>query len=188
MQSVEEKGEKAVKDCEARLNHMQQEIEGILGRVELQTGKDDATLQEQKEILSSINTQALDVVHNFISSELRQDLPTGTTPQRKEYVYPRVLNKPRSREELEDEFRTQQEQLQCALSQCETVIEAEEKPLDQDSLEDEVSVSSDGNVIEQSCCDENLMCYENGRVPFFKVRQFGPIYCHAQHRLMVRSH
>lgn len=78
MQSVEEKGEKAVKDCEARLNHMQQEIEGILGRVELQTGKDDATLQEQKEILSSINTQALDVVHNFISSELRQDLPTGT--------------------------------------------------------------------------------------------------------------
>uniref|UniRef100_A0A8C1HCZ1 Kinesin-like protein n=1 Tax=Cyprinus carpio carpio TaxID=630221 RepID=A0A8C1HCZ1_CYPCA len=118
-------------NCEARLNHMQQEIEGILGRVELQTGKDDATLQEQKEILSSINTQALDVVHNFISSELRQDLPTGTTPQRKEYVYPRVLNKPRSREELEDEFRTQQEQLQCALSQCETVIEAEEKPLDQ---------------------------------------------------------
>uniref|UniRef100_A0A8C2D491 Kinesin family member 11 n=1 Tax=Cyprinus carpio TaxID=7962 RepID=A0A8C2D491_CYPCA len=170
LKSVEEKGEKAVKDCEARLNHMQQEIEGILGRVELQTGKDDATLQEQKEILSSINTQALDVVHNFISSELRQDLPTGTTPQRKEYVYPRVLNKPRSREELEDEFRTQQEQLQCALSQCETVIEAEEKPLDQDSLEDEVSVSSDGNVIEQSCCDENLMCYENGRVPFFKKK------------------
>uniref|UniRef100_A0A671MZM6 Kinesin-like protein n=1 Tax=Sinocyclocheilus anshuiensis TaxID=1608454 RepID=A0A671MZM6_9TELE len=171
MQSVEEKGEKAVKDCEARLSHMQQEVEGILGRVELQTGKDAATLQEHKEILFSINTQALDTVHNFISSELRQDLPTGTTPQRKEYVYPRVLNKPRSREELEDEFRAQQEQLQCALSQCETVIEAEEeKPHDQDSLEDEVSVSSDGNVTEQSCSDENLMCYENGRVPFFKKK------------------
>uniref|UniRef100_A0A673KJR9 Kinesin-like protein n=1 Tax=Sinocyclocheilus rhinocerous TaxID=307959 RepID=A0A673KJR9_9TELE len=171
MQSVEEKGEKAVKDGEARLSHMQQEVEGILGRVELQTGKDAATLQEHKEILFSINTQALDTVHNFISSELRQDLPTGTTPQRKEYVYPRVLNKPRSREELEDEFRAQQEQLQCALSQCETVIEAEEeKPHDQDSLEDEVSVSSDGNVTEQSCSDENLMCYENGRVPFFKKK------------------
>lgn len=77
VQSVEEKGEKAVKDCEARLSHMQQEVEGILSRVELQTGKDDATLQEHKEILSSINTQALDTVHNFISSELRQDLPTG---------------------------------------------------------------------------------------------------------------
>uniref|UniRef100_A0A8C2APY0 Kinesin-like protein n=1 Tax=Cyprinus carpio TaxID=7962 RepID=A0A8C2APY0_CYPCA len=170
MQSVEEKGEKAVKDCEGRLGHMQQEVEGILGRVESQTRKDHATLQEHKEILFSINTQALDTVHNFISSELRQDIPTGTTPQRKEYVYPRVLNKPRSREELEDEFRAQQERFQCALSHCETLIEAEEKPLDQDSLEDEVSVSSDGNITEQSCSDENLMCYENGRVPFFKKK------------------
>lgn len=56
---------------------MQQEVEGILGRVELQTSKDDATMQEHKETLSSISTQALDTVHNFISSELRQDLPTG---------------------------------------------------------------------------------------------------------------
>lgn len=56
----------------------------------------------------------------------------GTTPQRREYMYPRVLNKPRSREELEEEFRAQQEELQCALSQCETVTEVEEeKPLDQ---------------------------------------------------------
>uniref|UniRef100_A0A673HEB0 Kinesin-like protein n=1 Tax=Sinocyclocheilus rhinocerous TaxID=307959 RepID=A0A673HEB0_9TELE len=169
--SVEEKGEKAIKDCEGCLSHMQQEVEGILRRVELQTDKDYAALQEHKEILFSINTQALDTVHHFISSELRQDLPTGTTPQRKEYVYPHVLNKPRSREELEDEFRAQQEQFQCALSQCETVIEAkEEKPLDQDSLEDEGSVSSDGNITEQSCFDENLMCYENGRVPFFKKK------------------
>uniref|UniRef100_A0A671M916 Kinesin-like protein KIF11 n=1 Tax=Sinocyclocheilus anshuiensis TaxID=1608454 RepID=A0A671M916_9TELE len=171
LKSVEEKGEKAIKDCEGRLSHMQQEVEGILRRVELQTDKDYAALQEHKEILFSINTQALDTVHHFISSELRQDLPTGTTPQRKEYVYPHVLNKPRSREELEDEFRAQQEQFQCALSQCETVIEAEEeKPLDQDSLEDEGSVSSDGNITEQSCFDENLMCYENGRVPFFKKK------------------
>ncbi|XP_065153419.1 kinesin-like protein KIF11 [Paramisgurnus dabryanus] len=170
LKSVEEKGEKAVRDCETRVSQMQQEVEGILGRVEIQTGKDETTLQEHREILSSINTLALDTVHNFISSELRQDLPTGTTPQRKEYVYPRVLSKPRSREELEQEFRAQQEAFQSALqSQCETVEEAdEEKPLDQDSLEDEVDVSSDGNTTEQS--DENLMCYENGRVPFFKKK------------------
>ncbi len=56
----------------------------------------------------------------------------GTTPQRKEYVYPRVLSMPRGRGELEDEFRAQQEQLQCELSHCEIVIEAEEdKHLDQ---------------------------------------------------------
>lgn len=76
-QSVEEKGENAIRDCEASLGQMQQEVEGILGRVELQTGSDEATLQEHRETLSSISTQALDTVHNFLSSELRLDLPTG---------------------------------------------------------------------------------------------------------------
>lgn len=171
LKSVEEKGEKAVQDCEARLGQMQQEMEATLGRVEMQTSKDEATLQEHRETLSSINTQALDTVHNFISSELRQDLPTGTTPQRKEYMYPRVLSRPRSREELEEEFRAQQEQLQSELKPCEIVMEVEEeKPVDQDSLEDDVSVSSDGNNTEQSCSDENLICYENGRIPFFKKK------------------
>lgn len=43
-----------------------------------------------------------------------------------------MLNKPRSREELAEEFRAQQEKLQCALNQCETVRETEEeKPSDQ---------------------------------------------------------
>uniref|UniRef100_UPI003D9F85B2 kinesin-like protein KIF11 n=1 Tax=Danio rerio TaxID=7955 RepID=UPI003D9F85B2 len=171
LKSVEEKSEKAVQDCEARLGQMQQEMEATLGCVEMQTSKDEATLQEHRETLSSINTQALDTVHNFISSELRQDLPTGTTPQRKEYMYPRVLSRPRSREELEEEFRAQQEQLQSELKPCEIVMEVEEeKPVDQESLEDDVSVSSDGNNTEQSCSDENLICYENGRIPFFKKK------------------
>ncbi|XP_052009273.1 kinesin-like protein KIF11 [Xyrauchen texanus] len=171
LKSVEEKVEKALQDCEGRLSPIQQEVEGILSSVEVQTGKDETTLQEHRETLSSISTRALDTVHNFLSSELRQDLPTGTTPQRKEYKYPRVLNQPRSREELEEEFRAQQVELQSTLSQCEPVIEVEEdKPLYQDSLEDEVSGSSDGNITEQSCSDENLMCYESGRVPFFKKK------------------
>lgn len=77
----------------------------------------------------------IDVVQVIFPCVLGTDVMcifAGTTPQRKEYVYPHVLSKPRRREELEDEFRAQQEQLQCALSQCETVIEAEdEKHLDQ---------------------------------------------------------
>ncbi|XP_051579257.1 kinesin-like protein KIF11 [Myxocyprinus asiaticus] len=171
LKSVEEKGEKAVQNCEGCLSPMRQEAEGILSRVEVQTGKDETILQEHRETISSISTQALDTVHNFLSSELRQDLPTGTTPQRKEYMYPRVLNQPRSRVELEEEFRAQLVELQSALSQCETVIKADEdEPLDQDSLKDEVSSSNDGNMTEQSCSDENLMCYENGRVPFFKKK------------------
>lgn len=57
----------------------------------------------------------------------------GTTPKRKEYVYPRVLVPLRSRTDLEGEFRAQQEQLMRELGQCEVLTEGEEeeKPVDQ---------------------------------------------------------
>ncbi|TRY98776.1 hypothetical protein DNTS_014433 [Danionella cerebrum] len=163
---VEEKGEKAIRDCEAQLLFNQKEIEQILNLVELQTNKNEADFKVDQETLLSVNTQTLDTVQKFLDSELRQDIPTGMTPQRKEYVYPRVLSKPKTREELEEEFKAQHEAFQSALNLC--TEEEEEKPLDQDSLEDEGSVSSEGNSTEQPCSDENLICCENGRVPFFK--------------------
>lgn len=57
----------------------------------------------------------------------------GTTPKRKEYMYPRALVPLKGRTELEDEFRAQQEQLMSALGQCEVLTEGEEeeKPVDQ---------------------------------------------------------
>lgn len=57
----------------------------------------------------------------------------GTTPKRKEYAYPRVLVSLRSRTELEEEFRTQQEQLMSTFGQYEVLTEGEEeeKPVDQ---------------------------------------------------------
>uniref|UniRef100_A0A674EXV4 Kinesin-like protein n=1 Tax=Salmo trutta TaxID=8032 RepID=A0A674EXV4_SALTR len=95
----------------------------------------------------------------------------GTTPQRREFVYPCLLAKSKSRAELLDSFRHQQEELQAALFQCDTV--EEEKQVDQDSLEDELSGYNDSYVTEPSYIDENLMCYENGRVPFFKQKKAG---------------
>uniref|UniRef100_A0A674EWU3 Kinesin-like protein n=1 Tax=Salmo trutta TaxID=8032 RepID=A0A674EWU3_SALTR len=53
----------------------------------------------------------------------------GTTPQRREFVYPCLLAKSKSRAELLDSFRHQQEELQAALFQCDTV--EEEKQVDQ---------------------------------------------------------
>lgn len=48
-------------------------------------------------------------------------------------MYPRVLVPLRSRTDLEEEFRVQQEQLMSALSQCEVLTEGEEeeKPVDE---------------------------------------------------------
>ncbi|XP_026800122.3 kinesin-like protein KIF11 [Pangasianodon hypophthalmus] len=172
LKRVEERGQAVMEECRTRLAPVQQEMEGLLKGVEVQTGEDQAILQQHREELSTLTTQALNTVNNFLSSELQQDLPTGTTPKRKDYMYPRVLVPLRSRTELEEEFRAQQEQLMSALGQCEVLLEGEEeeKPVDQDSLEDEVCSSSDSNSTQQSISEENLMCYEEGRVPFFKKK------------------
>ncbi|XP_030643052.1 kinesin-like protein KIF11 [Chanos chanos] len=166
-QNVEASGEALVLSSRKHLSVQQEEVEKTLKGVAEQTGKDEATLQLQREELSAHATSALEAVHSFLEEELKQDIPTGTTPQRKEYTYPRVLKKSRSRNELMAEFHMQQEQV--LPSQCEILPEAEEeKLLDQDSLEDEGTSSIDSNITEPSYVDENLMCYENGRVPFFK--------------------
>lgn len=171
VQHVEDRGQAIVEECRSRLAPVQQEMETLLKGVEMQTSEDQTVLQQHKKELSTLVAQTLDIATNFISNELQQDLPTGATPKRREYVYPRVLEPLRSRADLEEEFKSQQEQLMSALSQCEVLTEGEEEqPVDQDSLEDEVCSSSDSNSTQQSIPDENLICYEEGRVPFFKKK------------------
>lgn len=79
-QHVEERGQAAVEECRTRLAPVQQEMEVLLKRVEVQTGEDQAVLQQHREELSTLAAQALDTVNHFLSNELQQDLPTGETP------------------------------------------------------------------------------------------------------------
>lgn len=51
-------------------------------------------------------------------------MPSGATPQRREFVYPRQLMKLQSRSELLESLRSQQEELQAAME------EEEEEPED----------------------------------------------------------
>ncbi|XP_035389038.1 kinesin-like protein KIF11 [Electrophorus electricus] len=170
LEHMEERAQAVTEASRARITAVQQDLCGVLRGMELQTGEDQVTLQQHREELSALATRTLDAVTSFLSTELQQDLPTGTTPQRKEYMFPRTLDPLRSRAELEEEFRTQQEQLMSMLGHCEPLVEQEqEKVVDQDSLEDDVSGSSQSNSAEPSIVDENLTC-EEGRVPFFKKK------------------
>lgn len=90
-------------------------------------------------------------------------MPSGTTPQRRELVYPRELMKLQSRCELLETLREQQEALQSALQE-----EQEDEDVE-DSLEDEMSTCNDSVATEPSFVDENLVFNENKRLPFFKV-------------------
>lgn len=54
-------------------------------------------------------------------------LPSGTTPQRREFVYPRQLVKFRRRSELLESLRRKQEELQAAVDEEEEDEELEEE-------------------------------------------------------------
>lgn len=87
-------------------------------------------------------------------------MASGTTPQRRELVYPRELIKLQSRYELLETLQKQQEVLHSALQEDEDM---------QDTLEDELSTCNESLATEPSFVDENLVFNESKRLPFFKV-------------------
>ncbi|XP_062380289.1 kinesin-like protein KIF11 [Sardina pilchardus] len=168
-QNVSVRAERDLLQLSERLVSRRADAEVLLTAGQERAGHDRLALRQQAESLSSQVDHTMDAAHGFLQ-ELREDAPTGMTPKRKEYSYPRELVRSRSRGELLKQFRVQQEQTQCTTLEEE---EEEEKPIDQDSLGDseEVSNCSDSMVSEPSYGDENIMCQEGNRVPFFKKKK-----------------
>nr|XP_006630558.1 PREDICTED: kinesin-like protein KIF11 [Lepisosteus oculatus] len=168
-QNVEESCASCSQQLSGQVREQQAGTERALVVLKEQTHGDQATLLDHKTRLLIHAQEGLDKVLAFLQEDLKQDTPTGTTPQRKDYTYPRVLIKTRPRDELLTQFRKQQQELLAALNTCEPV---QEEPVDQDSLEDDVMTSSSDSVIsERSCIDDSIMCIESGRAPFFKSKK-----------------
>lgn len=106
------------------------------------------------------------ILHLWTFGHLGLSMASGTTPQRRELVYPRELIKLQSRSELLETLRKQQEALQDALQEEEGEQEDEDM---QDTLEDELSTCNESLATDPSFVDENLVFNESKRLPFFKV-------------------
>uniref|UniRef100_A0A6Q2Z6A4 Kinesin-like protein n=1 Tax=Esox lucius TaxID=8010 RepID=A0A6Q2Z6A4_ESOLU len=119
-----------VQEVSGQLKQQQRKVEEDLMSMKEKTSLDQNTLEHQQTELKAHVDDGLVRVHRFLSEELKQDVPTGTTPQRRDFVYPRVLDKSKSRAELLENLRHKQEELQAALLQCDT-LEEEEKQVDQ---------------------------------------------------------
>uniref|UniRef100_A0A8C7MJS6 Kinesin-like protein n=1 Tax=Oncorhynchus kisutch TaxID=8019 RepID=A0A8C7MJS6_ONCKI len=126
---VEQSCEERVQEVSGQLKWQQGLVEEGLGALKEQTSLDQNTLEHHHIELKAHMEGGVVSVHSFLSEQLKRDVPTGTTPQRREFVYPCLLAKSKSRAELLDSFRHQQEELQAALFQCDTV--EEEKQVDQ---------------------------------------------------------
>lgn len=163
-------------------------VKQTVAAVQDQLSQDQSLMDQQRnELLLQVQLNQ-ELVQDFLTEELQQDVPTGmkvmrfftsglwtlshlglsmasgTTPQRRELVYPRELIKLQSRSELLETLRKQQEELHSALQE-----EEEEEEDMQDTLEDELSTCNESLATEPSFVDENLVFNESKRLPFFKV-------------------
>ncbi|XP_042357940.1 kinesin-like protein KIF11 [Plectropomus leopardus] len=174
-QSVELRCSEQLRTAKEELSGLQEDVKRALVAVQNQTSQDRTVLdQQQAELRDHVETSQ-QLVHGFLQEELQQDVPTGATPQRREFVYPRRLQKSRRRSELLEILR-QQEELQAAMEEKEEQEQEEEDKLsqvDHDSIEDELSTCNESLATEPSFNDENLVFNESKRVPFFKQKKGG---------------
>ncbi|XP_020482030.2 kinesin-like protein KIF11 isoform X1 [Labrus bergylta] len=171
-QSVEKRCTEQLQAAEKQLSGRQEEVKRAVMAVQNQTSQDRTVLEQQQAELQDHVETSQELVSDFLQNELQQDIPTGTTPQRREFVYPRQLVKSRTRSELLESLRRQQEELRAAVEEEEDEQE-ELSQVDHDSLEDELSTCNESLATEPSFIDENLVFNESKRVPFFKQKKGG---------------
>ncbi|XP_023182779.1 kinesin-like protein KIF11 isoform X1 [Xiphophorus maculatus] len=161
-QGVETRGAERLRAAEADLSSRQEENRRVLTDLQKQTGSDLVVLERQQAELEEQLEAGQQLVRNFLLEELQQDVPTGVTPQRREFVYPRVLKKSGRRSELLAALRMRQE---------DEGPEEEEDRQSQDSLENDLSSCSESLAAEPPFVDENLVFNESKRLPFFKQKK-----------------
>ncbi|XP_068597366.1 kinesin-like protein KIF11 [Brachionichthys hirsutus] len=166
-QNVETLGARQVQKAEEELSARREEMRRGLTAVQDQTPRNQGALDQQQAELQNQVENSQRLVRGFLQDELQQDVPTGVTPQRRDFVYPAQLTTPPRRAELLESLRRQQEE-----EELQAAVEDEEdkrSQVDYDSLED-LSACSESWTTEPSFIDENLVFNESERLPFFKKK------------------
>uniref|UniRef100_A0A8C3ARR2 Kinesin-like protein n=1 Tax=Cyclopterus lumpus TaxID=8103 RepID=A0A8C3ARR2_CYCLU len=120
------------------LSGRQEEVKRALMAVQKQTSLDRSVLDQQQAELRDHVESNQQLVHGFLQKELQQDVPTGATPQRRDFVYPKRLERLQSRGELLESLRRQQEELQAAINEDDKEEEDEEEDRNSNSQVDHV--------------------------------------------------
>ncbi|XP_077438997.1 kinesin-like protein KIF11 [Vanacampus margaritifer] len=156
---------------EARLRAQQEEVKLALENIRSQTSLDGAALDQQEVVVREQVDAGHQLVQNFLQEELRHDVPTGQTPQRRGFVYPRQMAQMRSRTEILESLKRQQEELRADTEDDEQDDDEQDDDEQDDkrsqgSLEDELNET----VATEYSIDENLVCNDAKRRPFFKKK------------------
>uniref|UniRef100_A0A663DZF0 Kinesin family member 11 n=1 Tax=Aquila chrysaetos chrysaetos TaxID=223781 RepID=A0A663DZF0_AQUCH len=135
-------------------------LNGLLDQVKV----DQEILLEQKLALNEEAQHGLTQVNGFLQEDLKVDIPTGTTPQRRDYFYPVTLVRTEPRELLLEQLREKQLKLDAMLN---SVTKEVEDNADQEELQE----SSESLASDKSFVDTNIWCHTNGGIPFFQHKR-----------------
>ncbi|KAL7990482.1 hypothetical protein Chor_013912 [Crotalus horridus] len=93
----------------------------ILKRLLDHLQNDRDVLTERKDLLLKEAEDGLTQINGFLTEELKADLPTGNTPQRKDYCYPVAVVKTEPRDLLLEKLRQKQMKLTATLKAAEAM-------------------------------------------------------------------
>ncbi|EPY81997.1 kinesin family member 11 [Camelus ferus] len=127
---------------------------------------DEEELMTQSQELNKTVRIGLTKLNCFLQEDLKLDIPTGTTPQRKNYLYPSTLVRTQPREQLFDQLKRKQPELLMMLNCSENNKEETSQDLDEekavlaDTIEEPLS--------QEPSVDTSMDCSSSGGVPFFQ--------------------
>uniref|UniRef100_A0A452S340 Kinesin-like protein KIF11 n=1 Tax=Ursus americanus TaxID=9643 RepID=A0A452S340_URSAM len=162
--------------CEAASSEITEKLNGhkatnenqrniFLGQITTDEGK----LMAQSLQLNETIKIGLTKLNCFLQQDLKLDIPTGTTPQRKNYFYPSTLVRTEPREQLLDQLKRKQPELLMMLNCSENSKEDISQDLDEEksvlgrSLEEPPS--------QEPAVDASVDCSSGGGVPFFQHKK-----------------
>ncbi|KFO83572.1 Kinesin-like KIF11, partial [Buceros rhinoceros silvestris] len=166
----EENCDKAIAEIADHIGRQKAAEEKVLNGLLDQIKVDREILLEQKMALSEKAQHGLTQVNGFLQEDLKVDIPTGTTPQRRDYFYPVTLVRTEPRELLLEQLREKQLNLEEVLNSVSKVLEDN---ADQDLLDEEerLQESSESLGSDKSFMDANICCPANGGIPFFQHKR-----------------
>uniref|UniRef100_A0A452T5K8 Kinesin-like protein n=1 Tax=Ursus maritimus TaxID=29073 RepID=A0A452T5K8_URSMA len=153
--------------CEAASSEITEKLNGhkatnenqrniFLGQITTDEGK----LMAQSLQLNETIKIGLTKLNCFLQQDLKLDIPTGTTPQRKNYFYPSTLVRTEPREQLLDQLKRKQPELLMMLNCSEN---SKEDIILGRSLEEPPS--------QEPAVDASVDCSSGGGVPFFQHKK-----------------
>ncbi|XP_078669780.1 kinesin-like protein KIF11 isoform X2 [Branchiostoma floridae x Branchiostoma belcheri] len=181
-QAVEEILDNQQSSKEALLNTVSTQLAQATAQVENMKGvvmshsDDIVTLSNQtREELQQRGTEVTD----FLSKDIKVDVPTGTTPQRKEWTYPKVLSKTDPHDELLQKFRLEETAKLMELGENEPLPVDSEDELDEEESKHEPTSDADTeSMTSQDTATSNqsevfpetteTVVPDHAAIPFFK--------------------